>query len=486
MADRYQKEQVISSFFWKFLERAGTQGIQFVVQIVLARLLLPGDYGIIALALVFISIANVFVQSGFSTALIQKKDTDRIDFSSVFFISLSVALTLYFLIFIFSPLLGDFYQIPEIVPVFRVLSITIIFGAFHSVQDAIIAKNLQFKKLFFSNTGALLVSGSIGIYLAYAGYGVWALVFQQLSNHLLVTLILWCTVKWRPDRIFSLNRVKGLFSYGSKLLASALIDTVYTELNGLVIGKLYDSNVLGLYNRGQQFPSVIGGNIDGTIQTVMFPVLADQQDDSKRAKTLMRRAVVSSSFVVFPAMIGLAVAADSIVRVLLTDVWLPSVPFIQIYCVIYAMRPIHTANLQAINAMGRSDIFLKLEIIKKIIGLIILLIAAFYGIYAIAFGGVISSLIATFINTYPNKKLLDYSYREQLGDVLPSLVLSIVMGAVVLGVKLLSWTPGLTLLAQLSIGFIVYFGLAWFFRLECLDYLMSALKGMFSGRIKGG
>lgn len=474
--------KVMSSLFWKFMERGGTQGIQFIVQIILARLLLPEDYGLIALVVIFTSIAGVFVQSGFNSALIQKKDADETDFSSVFYLSLGLACMIYALLFFTAPLIAGFYGMPQIVPVFRVLSFTLLFGAVNSLQNAVISRNFQFKKLFFSSTGGLLVSGAVGIYMAYMGYGVWALVGQQLSNQLLITLILWFTLKWKPRLLFSISRLKVLFSFGWKLLVSALMNDLYGNLRSLIIGKMYNPAVLGFFNRGQQFPSLIVSNIDGSIQSVMFPVLASQQDNRPRVKDMMRRGIVTSSFIVFPMMVGLAVIAEPLVRLLLTDKWLPCVPFLQIFCAVYALWPVHTANLQAINALGRSDLFLKLEVIKKCCGLAILGVTVFYGVYAIALGGVISGLIATVINAYPNKQLLGYSYKEQLRDIMPSLLLSLVMGAVVYTIKWTGLPVLITLIIQAGAGAALYVGLAWLFKLECFNYLLAAVRGIFTGR----
>jgi teichuronic acid exporter len=476
------KSKVLTSLFWKLMERGGTQGIQFIVQIVLARLLLPEDYGIIALVVIFTSIAGVFVESGFNTALIQKKNADEADFSSVFYLSLVIACLIYIVLFFASPFIAAFYVIPEITPVIRVLSIILFFGAFNSIQNAVIARRLQFKKLFFSSTGAILISGTVGLYMAYRGFGVWALVGQQLTNHLFITLILWFTVKWRPQLLFSLGRLKSLFSFSWKLLVSALIDTIYRDLRSLIIGKMYNAQMLGFYNRGQQFPQLLITNINGSIQSVMLPVLSSQQDNRPRVKDMMRRAIVTSSFVIFPMMVGLAVTAEPLVKIVLTEKWLPCVPFLQIFCASYALWPIHTANLQAINALGRSDIFLKLEIIKKCYGLAILGVTVFYGVYAIALGQVLSGIISTFINAYPNKKLLNYSYVEQWKDIMPSLLLSLVMGAVVYSLKWLGLSVLLTLIIQVFAGVILYVGLAWIFKLECFRYLLSTLKDIFLSR----
>ena len=315
--------------------------------------------------------------------------------------------------------------------------------------------------------------------MAYRGFGVWALVGQQLTNQMAVTLILWFTLKWRPHLIFSLKRVKQLFSFGWKLLASSLLDTIYKDLRSLVIGKIYTPSMLGYYNRGQQFPSLLITNINGTIQSVMLPVLASQQDNRSKVKGMMRRAIVTSSFFVFPAMVGLAIIAEPLVKILLTDKWLPSIPFIRIFCVSYTLMPIHTANLQAINAVGRSDIFLKLEIIKKILGVTILFMTISYGVYAIAIGGIFSGVIGSFINAYPNRQLLNYSYSEQLGDIMPSLLLSLVMGGVVYCINYTGLAPLSTLAIQVVIGIIVYIGLAYVFKIECLAYLSGTVKDLF-------
>jgi len=482
MNNEVNKSKILSSLFWKLMERGGTQGIQFIVQIVLARLLVPKDYGIIALVTIFIIIANVFVQSGFNTALIQKKDANEADFSSVFYLSLFVASLLYVIFFFTAPIIATFYEEPQLILVLRVLSVTLFFGAFNSIQNAVVARKMQFKKLFFSSLGAIVVSGTVGIVMAYAGFGVWALVAQQITNQLLITVILWFTVKWRPRLLFSFERVKGLFSYGWKLLVSALIDTLYMNLRSLIIGKMYNAEMLGFYNRGEQFPALIVTNINGSIQSVMLPALSSQQDNRKRVKDMVRRSIVTSSFILFPMMVGLAVIAEPLVKILLTEKWLPCVPFLQISCVTYALWPIHTANLQAINALGRSDIFLKLEIIKKILGLAILGVTVFYGVYAIALGGLVSGVISTVINSYPNTKLLNYRSKEQWKDIMPSLLLSLVMGVVVYSIQLIGLSVWSTLLTQVCVGVILYLAIAWIFKLECFIYLISTGKDIFNSR----
>ena len=482
MDEKKYSINVMTSLIWKLLERSGTQGIQFIVQIVLARLLSPEEYGIIAIVMVFILLANVFVESGFNTALIQKKDADEVDFSSVLYLSLGVATILYGIIFVTAPFIANFYDEPILVQVLRVLSITLFIGAFNSIQNAFVARNMLFKKLFASSLGAVTISGIVGVIAAYSGLGVWALVLQQLSSQLAVAIILWFTVKWRPHVTFSITRVKSLFSYGSKLLASGLLDTLYRNLRTLIIGRMYTPSMLGYYNRGQQFPQLIVSNINGSIQSVMLPALSAHQDDRNRVKDMMRRAIVSSSFLIFPMMFGMAVVAEPLVKIVLTDKWLPAVPFLQIACFTFALWPIHTANLQAINAMGRSDIFLRLEIIKKIMGLIVLGISLPFGVYAIAFGGIFSGLIGTFINAYPNNELLNYSYKEQWLDIMPSLLISLIMGGIVYLFNFLSFPAWQVLILQIVSGGIIYILLAKIFKIESFTYLVETMKQLIKSR----
>jgi teichuronic acid exporter len=478
------KNSVISGLFWKLMERGGTQGIQFIVQIVLARLLIPEDFGVIALITIFLAIASVFVECGFSTALVQKNNSDATDFSSVFYLSLSVAGLLYVGLFFTAPFIAEFYKEPQLISVIRILSITLFFGAVNSIQYAIVLITMQFKRLFFSSLGGIIPSGIVGITMAYMGLGVWALVWQQLTNQLLITLILWFTVKWRPKLICSIDRLKILFSFSWKLLCSALLDTIYNNLYGLVIGKVYDSAMLGYYNRGNTFPSLIVTNIDGAIGSVMFPVLSANQDDKSRVKAMVRRSIVTSSFFIFPMMIGLAVCAVPLVRILLTDKWLPCVPLLQLMCLSYAFWPIHTANLQAINALGRSDIFLKLELIKKGIGLFALCIGIPFGVYVMVALKVVTSFIGTLVNAFPNKKLLDYSYKQQWLDIMPSILISLITGSAVYSIKFFCFSDLLTLIIQLGSGTVIYIGLALIFKLECFAYLLDTVKDMLRKKNK--
>lgn len=467
---------ILSSLIWKFLERGGTQGIQFILQLFLARLLTPKDYGTVALITVFIAISTVFVQSGFNTALIQKKEIDEEDISSVFYISLFIAIIMYLVLWIVAPIISNFYKILELTSIVRVMGLVLFLDTFNSIQNAIVSRNMEFKRLFYSSLGAIIISGVLGIILAYRGLGVWSLVCQQLMNQFFICIILWFTVKWRPKLVFSIKKVKNLFSFGGKLLCSALIDTIYRELVNLIVGKVYSPAMLGYYNRGDQFPKVIVSNFNGSIQSVIFPALASVQHDKVRVKEIMRRAIMMSSYIVFPAMIGLIVISESMIKLVLTERWLPCIPYLRVFCLSYALWPIHTANLQAINAIGRSDIFLKLEIVKKIIGVSIIIVTSRYSPYMMAIGTVLNGIISSFINSYPNKRLLNYSYIEQMKDIMPALVISLIMGIVTYLIQLLYYNDILTILLQIMFGGIIYIVFSYITKNESFIYLFTILK----------
>lgn len=467
---------VFSNFIWRFAERCGAQLVTFVVSIVLARILLPEDYGKIALITVFTTILQVFVDSGLGTALIQKKDADELDFSSVFYFNLVVCIVLYICMFIAAPHIAKFYNDNSLTPIIRVVSITILISGVKGIQQSYVSKNLLFKRFFYATIGGTLFSAIVGITLAYLGYGVWAIVAQQLTNTAIDTLILWVTVKWRPIKNFSWIRLKELLSFGWKMLASSLLDTVYNNMRSLIIGKMYSSSDLALYNQGNQFPNVIVNNINSSIDSVLLPTLAREQDDRIRLKKMTRRAIKISTYIMAPIMIGLAFCAEPIVRIVLTEKWIGCVPYLQIFCVSYMFQPIHTANLNAIKAMGRSDLFLKLEILKKIVGMILLFTTMWFGVMAMAYSLLVTTVTSMFINSLPNKDLLDYSFREQMLDILPAVVLAIAMGIAVSFIKLLNFGNILTLLIQVPLGVFIYIIGSKLFKLDSFDYLLDIVK----------
>ena len=477
-------KSVITNFIWRFAERSGAQLVTFVVSIVLARLLMPEDYGTIALVTVFTTIMQVFVDSGLGTALIQKKDADDLDFSSVFYFNFVVCIVLYLVMFFAAPFIASFYNMPELTPVVRVISLTIVISGINGVQQSFVSRNMLFKRFFYATLGGTIFSAFLGIAMAYAGFGVWAIVAQQLSNTAIDTLILWITVKWRPKLMFSWNRLKGLLSFGWKMLCSALLDTVYNNLRSLLIGKVYSSADLAYYNEGKKFPNLIVTNINTSIDSVLLPAMSKEQDDKDRVKNMTRRSIMVSCYIMAPLMIGLACCASNIVVVVLTEKWLLCVFFLQVFCINYMFYPIHTANLNAIKAMGRSDLFLKLEIWKKVIGMILLLATLFISVKAMAYSLLISTLTSMIINSWPNKKLLDYSILEQMKDILPSILLAVGMGAVVYFIGLLNLPTLPLLLIQVVCGGLIYVAGSAIFKLEPFTYLLGIIKPIFQKRRK--
>lgn len=448
--------KVLTNFVWRFAERCGAQLVTFVVSIVLARLLTPDDYGTVALVTVFTAIMQVFVDSGLGTALIQKKNADDLDFSSVFYFNLAVCIILYLIMCLAAPFIASFYKMPELTPVVRVLSFTIVISGVKGVQQSFVSKNMLFKRFFYATLGGTIFSAFLGIYMAYAGLGLWSIVAQYLSNMAIDTLILWITVKWRPKLMFSWERLKGLLGFGWKMLCSSLLDTGYKNLRNLLIGKIYSSSDLAFYNQGDKFPQLIVTNINTSIDSVLLPAMSKEQDDKDRIKNMTRRSIMVSCYIMAPLMIGLACCAYNVVAIVLTEKWLPCVFFLQIFCITYMFYPIHTANLNAIKAMGRSDLFLKMEILKKAIGMVLLLSTMFISVKAMAYSLLISTLISMIINSWPNKKLLNYSFIEQMKDIVPSILLAIGMGLVVYLIGMINLPILLLLLIQVICGGALY------------------------------
>ncbi|RHQ63397.1 lipopolysaccharide biosynthesis protein [Blautia sp. AF25-12LB] len=472
------KNTTVKNFIWRFAERCGAQLVTFVVSIVLARILSPDDYGTVALVTVFTTILQVFVDSGLGVALIQKKNADDLDFSSVFYFNFVVCIVLYAGMFFAAPIIASFYNDLTLIPIIRVISLTIVISGIKGIQQSFVSRNMLFKRFFFSTLGGTIFSAILGVAMAYAGCGVWAIVAQQLSNTAIDTLILWLTVKWRPKKMFSWERLKTLFSFGWKLLISSLLDTGYSNLRSLVIGKIYSPSDLAYYNQGDKLPSTVITNINTSIASVLLPTLASKQDDRKQLKNMTRRAIKTSTYIIAPLMMGLAFCAPPIVRLILTEKWVPCVPYLRIFCITYMFYPIHTANLNAINAMGRSDYFLKLEIAKKVIGMLLLLLTMRISVMAMAYSLLVSMVTSMVINSWPNKKLLKYSFIEQIIDILPNIFIAILMGGVVSTIYIFKLSDVMTLAIQIPLGAIVYIGLSIIFKIEEFQYLKNMAEEM--------
>lgn len=470
------KQNVFSNVIWRFAERTGAQLVGFIVSIVLARILSPSDYGIVALVSVFTTIMQVFVDTGLGNALIQKKDADDVDFSTVFYTNIAFCLVLYLIIFISAPLIAKLYNNEALTAVTRVLGLTIVISGVKNVQQAYVSRKMIFKKFFFATLVGTIGAGVLGITLAINGAGVWALVAQQIFNLTVDTIILWITVKWRPKKFFSFTRLKELFSYGWKLLVSSIIDTVYNNVRQLIIGKFYSSSDLAYYNKAKQFPELIVNNVNTSIDSVLLPTMSREQENKEKVKMMTRRSIKTSIFIMAPLMVGLAFTANNIITLLLTDKWSASIPYLIVFAVTYMFWPIHTANLNAIKAMGRSDLFLRLEIIKKAVGVLLLLLTFRVSVWAMALSLLVSSVISQVINAWPNRKLLNYSYLQQLKDILPSVILAIVMGILVYLVNFLNLPTLITLIIQIILGAIIYIGGAVILKFESFYYVIDILK----------
>jgi len=468
--------RVLSNFLWSFFERVGAQGVTLVVSLILARILGPEVYGSVALALIFIAIFDVFVDSGLGNALIQKKDADDLDFSSVFYFNLLVCAVLYMVFYCIAPLIARANKMETMTPILRVMGIQLILSGFKNIQFAYVSRNMDFKKFFVSTITGTVLAAPVGIIMAVKGFGAWAIVAQNLCNVTFDTVILWITVKWRPIRAFSWQRLKVLLNYGWKLLASSLLETIYQKLRQLIIGITYSPADLAFYNKGETFPSTAVSNINSAMNSVLFPVMSEKQSEPEEVKNITKKAIGVGSYALMPAMAGLIACAEPIVGILLGEEWMPCVPYLQVFCVVYAFYPFHVANLNAIKAVGRSDVYLKQEMLKKIIGIISIFITIRISAFAIALGLIFTDLIDQIINSYPNWKLINYPYREQLEEMAGPLLLSFMMGGIVYLVNFISISPLLKLFIQIPLGVFLYLGLSKLYKLDIFNYLTSSVK----------
>ena len=467
---------VKSNLIWRLLERFGAQGVTFIVSIVLARVLEPSVYGTVALITIITTILQVFVDSGLGTALIQKKDADSLDFSTVFYFNFLVCIVLYIGLFAFAPYIANFYNNMDLVPVIRVLGLILVISGFKNIQNAYVSKYLLFKLYFFATLGGTITAGIVGIWMVYHGYGIWALVVQNIVNQGFDTIILWVLVKWRPTKEFSISRLRNLFSYAWKLLLSSLLDTVWGQLRQLIIGKIYSTNDLAYYNKGNEFPNYTTLALNSSIDSVLLPVMSQAQDSIDEVRSMTRRAIKTSSFILWPMMMGLAGCSSSFICLVLTDKWLPCVPYLIIFCIVYAFYPIHTANLNAIKALGRSDLFLILEIIKKILNLLVILLTVQFGPFYMALGSIFVSVCSQIINSWPNRKLLNYKYQEQIMDIFPYIVMSVLMAGIVYSIELLNLPNLVTIGIQIPVGIIFYIGVSWILKIDSFVYCINILK----------
>ena len=476
MNEKAKDTKVFSNLIWRFGQVFGANMVSLIVSIVLGRILDPEVYGTVAIVTVITTILQVFVDSGLCNALVQKKDADDLDFSSVFFFNMFMCLSLYALMYFGAPLIARFYGNEQLVPVVRWISLSLVIFGIKGVQQAYVARNYLFKRMFFATLTGTLGGAAVGIAMAIMGYGVWALVGQMLFNAAMDTSILWLTVKWRPRLAFSMERLGGLLPYSWKILVSSLLDSVHNNISGLIIGKKYTESDLAFYHRGRQFPTLATYVFNSSMDSVLLATMSAEQDDVVRVSHMTRTTVRVSSYVMWPVAVGLAVCSEPLIRFLLTDKWIACVPYMQIFCIICAFQPIYTANLSALKSLGRSDLFLKLELIKKVIGISFIAMSMRWGIIAMALSEVVTMLLGHMINSVPSKKLLDYGWASQIKDILPSMLLALFMGLCVWSVQLLGLSDILTLFVQIILGVTVYIALSALFRIDSFRYLLGIVK----------
>lgn len=472
------KEQAVKGTGWSAVERFATQGISFLIQLVLARLLIPEDYGVIAMLAIFLQIAQVFIDSGFATALIKKQDCSEADYSTVFYYNLVVAVLIYFIFFFTAPLVSFFYNVPVLTNVMRVISISLILNALCIVQRTKLIKRIDFKTQTKISLTSIVVSGGIGILLAFKGFGVWALCLQTILNSLFQLLLLSVYVHWKPLFLFSRQSFHEMFNYGSKILGASIISVIYSNLYTIVIGKRFASEALGYYSRADQFDKFPSNNIAAIISGVSLPVLSKIQDDKDKLLFAYRKVIKYSSFIIFPLMLGLLAISKPFVMVALTEKWIGVVPIMQILCLGYMIDHLSVLNLNLLYVEGRTDLVLKLEIIKKTIAISILLITLPFGIIIMCWGKIMYDFIAVLINSYYTNKLIKLSMFQQLLDILPYLLASVVMAIVVLLFDCFIGNYLMKLLFGIVIGGVVYsFSSILFFRSE-LKEVLSVIKKM--------
>lgn len=480
MAEENLKKKTIKGYAWNFMDNILNRGISFVVGIVLARLLSPAEYGLIGIILIFIAVFNSIVESGLGTALIRKNDCNEEDYNTVFYSNLILSAVLFIAFYFSCPLIADFFHEPELDILGKVMGVVLIINALTIIQNSILLKRLDFKGKMFISMGSSLFSGVIGIYMAYRGYGVWALVGQQISRQALYTLLLWFHNKWLPSLLFSWKSFKELFGFGSNLLIAGIIDTIWNQLYQIVIGRCYKPQTLGLYTKANEFGSIFSSNLTSVVQSVSFPALSKLQDDLVRLKEGYKKVITCSMLLSFPLMMGMAAVAEPMIRLLIGDAWLPCVPFLQIICFQQLLYPLHAINLSLLQVRGRSELFLRIQIIKKFISAIPLILGVFVGIYYMLFGSVVVGFIAYYINAYYSRPLLDYGIREQIKDITPSFFISLTMAIVVYLESFLPFQPLSLICIQVLSGVAIEIMLCEIFKLS--EY--KEIKGIIQNVIK--
>lgn len=477
MNEKSLKKQTIRGVFWSSVERFSTQGIQFIFSFVIARQLMPSDYGLVAMLGIFMAIAQAFIDSGFSNALIQKKNRTNIDYSTVFYFNIVVGFLFYLLIVCFAPLIASFYHQPQLKEITMWVALNFVFNAFSAVQRAKLTINLDFKRQAWISLISVLIGGIFGIWMAFNGFGVWTLVYQGLLINLLNTVFLWIAARWLPSFVFSWKSFIEMFNFGSKLLIGGLMHTIYLNLYSLVIGKFFNPAELGYFNRAFTLTQYPSGNITNILTRVTYPVECKFQDDNKQLEEKFFLFIKLTAFAVFPLMMGLCALAEPLIRLVLTDKWLPAVPYIQIMCFAYMWDPVMRMNWDLLNTKHRSDFSLKSEIIKKIVAVTILFLSISGGVYIMCFGLILYAICDIFIVTRFTKRLLpNVNFINEMRQLLPILMQSVIMGLVVYSLRFFCNSNILILIGGFLIGIITYILLSIITKNQEFKYIYSLIK----------
>lgn len=469
----YTRKIIIKSLAWKFFERCSVQITSFFVSVILARMLPPSDFGLVAIIMIFINLSNVIIDGGLNSALIQKKNATKKDFSTILSSCLFLSFIIYVLLFIASPIISDFYNYDELTTLLRALGLILFFYSINSIQMAYIARNMLFNKLFQVSLVSVIISGTVGLYMAYLGFGVWSLVSQIMLNQIVTTFFSFKVVKWKFEFKFYKKNFVELFNYGWKIFLTNFVTTLFSNVRGLIIGKQYTPEALAFFDRGQQLPNLLLGNLLSSIQSIMFPVFSSAQDEKEKVKLMVRRSIKTTCMIAFPLLVGLFVLCDSLVLLLFTEKWSGAILFLRIFCIAQILMPIQIINIQAIMSLGFSDIILRMELRKKIIEVVILAVSVFGGVEAIAWGVVLYNAVCIYINLSPNRKLLGYGIREQIVDVAPTFLISVFMGAFIYIVGFLSFGMLMLLFIQILCGVIFYLVSCYIFKVESFFYILN-------------
>ena len=469
------KKKTVSGLVWKTAEQIGSQLIRMVVMIVLARVLMPKDYGAIAMVGVFISLSEVILRSGLASPLIQKKDADSLDFSTIFYCSITLSFVLFGIIYFSAPAIARFYDMEVLCPVLRVLAIGIPICSVASIQNAYVSRCMKFRTFFFATLIGLIVSGAVGIWMAYHGYGIWSLVGQTLTNQFVNLVVVFLFIHWLPTKEFSWERLRQMWSFGWKIFVASLLNNLFNDLRTILIGKFYTKQDLAYYNQGNQYPQMVVSTVNSSVNSVLYPAIAKIQDDIPAIKAFLRRSIKLGSFVMFPLLLGFAATAKPLVLLFLTEKWLPSVPFIQVMCLALFLAPISTPSQQAIKAIGRSDVTMKQELIKKTVYLALIIGGLFISVWGVVIGSAIGEIWCVLVNTFPCRKYLNYSLRDQLKDVLPNLVTAGGMAVVVYLVSFFFASPLISLLIQVPLAFVIYIGISILSKNESYYYCKNEI-----------